>query len=123
MLKKFLSEVAEGLTPSTWWKHEELGTNTEASIELKGLFDGEACFQTPKPIKLLNRICDLGTEEDSLVLDFFAGSGTTGAACLELERRFILVDSNPQAIEVMKKRFETQTSIEWVDTINTQEPK
>jgi adenine-specific DNA-methyltransferase len=97
MLKKFLSEVAEGLTPSTWWNHEDFGTNKEASIELKGLFDGEACFQTPKPIKLLNRICDLGTEEDSLVLDFFGGSGTTAHAILGKNasdggnRRFILV--------------------------------
>jgi len=45
MLKKFLSEVKEGLTPSTWWNHEAFGTNKEASIELKELFDGEACFR------------------------------------------------------------------------------
>lgn len=97
MLKKFLSEVAEGLTPSTWWSHEEFGTNKEASLELKALFDGDACFQTPKPLRLLNRICALGTKEDSLVLDFFAGSGTTAHAVIECnardggKRRFILV--------------------------------
>jgi len=97
MLKKFLSEVAEGLTPSTWWNHKDFGTNKEASIELKDLFDGDACFQTPKPIKLLKKICDLGADEDSLVLDFFAGSGTTAHAVLSTNatdggsRRFILV--------------------------------
>ena len=97
MLKKFLAEVTEGLTPSTWWKHEDFGTNKEASLELKSLFDGEACFQTPKPIKLLKRICTLGTDKDSLVLDFFAGSGTTAHAVIASnaadggERRFIIV--------------------------------
>ncbi len=97
MLKKFLSEVSEGLTPSTWWNHDDFGTNKEASIELKNLFDGAACFQTPKPVKLLNRICALGTEDDSLVLDFFGGSGTTAHAVFGSNvsdggnRRFILV--------------------------------
>jgi len=97
MLKKYLSEVADGLTPSTWWNHEDFGTNKEASIELKDMFDGDACFQTPKPIKLLRKICGLGTEDDGLVLDFFAGSGTTGHAVFETNasdggnRRFILV--------------------------------
>ena len=49
------------------------------------------------------------------VLDFFAGSGTTGAACLELGRQFILVDNNPQALQVMRKRFAGFDNIEWVD--------
>jgi site-specific DNA-methyltransferase (adenine-specific) len=48
------------------------------------------------------------------VLDFFAGSGTTGAACLELRRDFTLVDDNPQALEVMEKRFAGVAGIEWV---------
>jgi site-specific DNA-methyltransferase (adenine-specific) len=48
------------------------------------------------------------------VLDFFAGSGTTGAVCLELGRHFIMVDNNPQALEVMAERFKGHTDIEWV---------
>jgi adenine-specific DNA-methyltransferase len=109
MLKKFLSEVEEGLTPSTWWSHEECGTNKEASLELKDLFDGEACFQTPKPLRLLRRICDLGADRDGIVLDFFAGSGTTAHAVFAANvadsgaRRFLLVQlpepltaSNPE---------------------------
>jgi site-specific DNA-methyltransferase (adenine-specific) len=50
-----------------------------------------------------------------MVLDFFAGSGTTGAACLELGRRFILVDENPEALEVMARRFLGVSDIEWVN--------
>ncbi len=97
MLKKFLSDVADGLTPSTWWGHNEFGTNKEASLELKRLFDGEACFQTPKPEKLLRKICALASTDDEIVLDFFSGSGTTGHAVLAQNaidggsRRYILV--------------------------------
>jgi adenine-specific DNA-methyltransferase len=87
MLKKFLSEIEEGLTPSTWWVHDEFGSNKEASIELKELFDGGAYFQTPKPTKLLKRICALTTSGDDLVMDFFAGSGTMGACRLGPESR------------------------------------
>jgi adenine-specific DNA-methyltransferase len=64
---------------------------------LTRLFNGEACFQTPKPVKLLNRICTLGAKENSLVLDFFAGSGTTAHAIFSTNasdggnRRFILI--------------------------------
>jgi adenine-specific DNA-methyltransferase len=97
MLKKYLSEVEDALTPSTWWEHDAFGSNKEASIELKELFGGDAYFQTPKPVKLLTRICELSTDTASLVLDFFAGSGTTAQAVLELNqhdggnRKFILV--------------------------------
>jgi len=109
MLKKYLAEVEEGLTPSTWWSHEECGTNKEASIELKDVFDGDACFQTPKPLRLLRRICDLAAGRDGIVLDFFGGSGTTAHALFAANvadngaRRFILVQlpepldaSNPE---------------------------
>jgi adenine-specific DNA-methyltransferase len=97
MLKKFLSEVREGLTPSTWWTHEEFGSNKEASLELKALFGGESFRLTPKPTKLVTRMCELVSEYDSIVLDFFAGSGTTAHAVLDLNnqdggnRKFILV--------------------------------
>lgn len=97
MLKKFLSEMEDGLTPSTWWVHDKFGSNKEASLELKELFDGGAYFQTPKPTKLLKRICSLVTSGEDIVMDFFAGSGTMGHAvwAQNLEdsgsRRFVLV--------------------------------
>jgi site-specific DNA-methyltransferase (adenine-specific) len=61
---------------------------------------------------VLERIVRASSNPGDLVLDFFAGSGTTGAACLALGRRFILVDSNPQALEVMRKRFSAE-DINW----------
>ena len=97
MLKKFLSEIEDGLTPNTWWTHQECGSNKEASIALKELFEGKAVFETPKPVKLLRRIIQLFAEEDSLIVDFFGGSGTTGHAVFEANhedggrRRFLLV--------------------------------
>ena len=97
MLKKFLSDVQDGLTPSTWWDHQAFGTNKEASLELKEMFGGEAFFDTPKPVRLVRRMCELATGDDDFVLDFFAGSGTTAHAVLDLNKRdggnrkFILV--------------------------------
>ena len=62
-------------------------------------------YPTQKPLGILRRILQASSKPDDLVLDFFGGSGSTGAAALELDRRFVLVDQNPEAIEVMKKRF------------------
>ncbi|WP_136526316.1 site-specific DNA-methyltransferase [Geomonas ferrireducens] len=119
MLKKFLSEVEDGLTPNTWWKHEDFGSNKEASLELKQLFGGDAYFQTPKPTKLLKKICELVEDRDAVILDFFAGSGTTGHAVLDLNkqdggnRKFILVqlpepterEDYPTIAEITKERL------------------
>ncbi len=69
-------------------------------------------YPTQKPLGVLERIIRASSNPGDLVLDFFAGSGTTGAACLKLGRRFILVDNNPQAIEVMQKRFANE-DVEW----------
>ncbi|MBW7904804.1 MAG: site-specific DNA-methyltransferase [Phycisphaerae bacterium] len=96
MLKAFLSEASEGVTPNTWWSHEFAGHNKEATLEVKALFDGASPFDTAKPVKLIKRMLETFTEPDSIVLDFFAGSGTTGHAVLEMNqqdggsRRFIL---------------------------------
>lgn len=93
MLKKFISEMAAGLTPNTWWPHEEYGSNKEASIDLKRMFgDRPDVFQNPKPEKLLQRILTLSTLPGDLVLDSFAGSGTTGAVAHKMGRRWIMVE-------------------------------
>ncbi|MCW5829130.1 MAG: site-specific DNA-methyltransferase [Deltaproteobacteria bacterium] len=97
--KRFLSDVG-GVIADTWWTHEESGHNDEAKKEIKQIFPGaESAFDTPKPVRLLHRILGLATstEDDETVLDFFAGSGTTGHAVLDLNkedggnRKFILV--------------------------------
>ncbi|MEH2157096.1 site-specific DNA-methyltransferase [Nostoc sp.] len=96
-LKLFLSEVRDGLIPHNWWTHDESGNTDEAKKELEKLFD-VAPFDTPKPTRLLKKIIQIANvAEDDIVLDFFAGSGTTAQAVLELnnedgiKRNFILV--------------------------------
>ena len=73
-------------------------------------------YPTQKPLGILRRILQASSQPGDLVLDFFGGSGSTGAAALELDRRFILVDQNPEAIEVMKRRF-TGKDIPFVEGI------
>lgn len=94
--KSFLSEVKSGVTPVTIWKHEEVGHNHEANNQLKHLHMS-GVFNNPKPTRLLNQALMLATADKNIVLDFFAGSGTTGQAVMDLnaqdggQRKFILV--------------------------------
>jgi len=93
MLKKFLAEMNDALTANTWWTHEEAGSNKEASIDLKKMFgDRSDVFQNPKPEKLIQRILTLSTSPGDLVLDSFAGSGTTGAVAHKMGRRWMMVE-------------------------------
>ena len=96
-------KAARGKFPTDTWWHTIVGTNSK---EKTG-------YPTQKPVGVLRRIVAASSKPGDLVLDFFAGSGTIGDVCLELGRRFILVDNNPQAIVVMEKRFEGEDSIEW----------
>lgn len=95
---RYLSEV-NGLVPWTWWPHDEVGHTDEARKEIREWLDTQTAFQTPKPLRLLDRILRLSTGPDDLILDFFAGSGTTAHAVMKLNaedggrRRFILVSS------------------------------
>lgn len=97
MLKAFLEESERGLKPHTWWEFEFAGHNKEATLEMKDLFDGDSPFDTPKPVRLLKRITDAFCGKDDLILDFFAGSGTTGHAVMAQNaadggnRKFVLV--------------------------------
>jgi len=70
-------------------------------------------YPTQKPLRIARRIVAASSRPGDLVLDCFAGSGTTGAACLELGRRFLLVDDNPAALRVMARRFARVDGIEW----------
>lgn len=100
-LKRFLSEVKQGIVPQTLWTYQEVGHTQEAKKELVAICDFEdsaSVFITPKPTRLIKRILEIATDKDSLVLDSFAGSGTTGHAVLDMNktdggnRRFILVE-------------------------------
>jgi adenine-specific DNA-methyltransferase len=88
---RYLSEV-EGLVPLTWWPHEEVGHNDEAKKDAYSLLGKEAAFATPKPERLLSRIIHIATNPGDLVLDSFAGSGTTGAVAHKKGRRWIMVE-------------------------------
>ena len=79
-------------------------------------------YPTQKPLGVLRRIVQASSPPGGLVADFFAGSGTTGAASLELDRRFLLVDDNPQAFETMQRRFAGQPNVTFDDTRPTTAP-
>lgn len=94
---RYLSEV-DGFVPWSWWPHEEVGHTDESRKEIQEIFGTQTAFDTPKPTRLIQRILQIATDKDSLVLDSFAGSGTTGHAVLKQNaedggnRRFILVE-------------------------------
>ena len=97
-------KAARGKLPTDTWWHTIVATNSK---EKTG-------YPTQKPLGIIRRIIRASSNPGDLVLDFFAGSGTTGASCLELGRRFILVDNNPQSLQVMLKRFGENSEIEWI---------
>lgn len=115
-MKRFITDVKEGIVPLTIWKYSDVGHNQEAMQELKNLFDGESYFDTPKPTKLISQILKLSTKENDLILDFFAGSGTTAHAVMDLnsedngDRKYICVqwaENTPEKSEAKKAGYET----------------
>ena len=97
-------KAARGKLPTDTWWHTIVPTN---GLERTG-------YPTQKPLGVVTRIVQASSRPGDLVLDFFAGSGTTGEACIANKRRFILVDDNPEALEVMARRFEGLRGIRWV---------
>jgi adenine-specific DNA-methyltransferase len=89
--KIYLSEVKQGVVPQTYWGYEEVGHTQDAKKEIVTLFGGDV-FSTPKPEKLMQRIVGLATDPGDLILDSFAGSGTTGAVAHKMGRRWIMVE-------------------------------
>ncbi|MGH0601015.1 DNA methyltransferase [Bacillus mycoides] len=89
-MKRFLSDVKQGITPLTIWSYSEVSHNQDARNEILGLNIDE--FATPKPEKLLQRIIHLGSNENDIVLDFFMGSSTTQAVAMKMNRRFIGIE-------------------------------
>lgn len=105
-LKRYLNEVQQGRVPITWWPFEEVGHNDEANKELSALFESKTPFDTPKPTRLIKRIMQIGSSEDSIILDFFSGSSTTADAILQMnaenvssKRRYIMVQWEEEIAE------------------------
>jgi len=98
IIKRYLSEVQEGIVPRTWWSADDAGHNQEAKRDhLNKLLVGIEPFPTPKPERLLQRILEIATNPGDLVLDSFAGSGTTGAVAHKMGRRWIMVELGEHA--------------------------
>lgn len=111
-VKNFLAE-AKGVSSWTWWSNDEVGHNQEAKREILEILGGEVSeiFSTPKPVRLIERIVRVATNPGDIVLDFFAGSGTTAQAVLNLNRedggnrQFILVSSTEATADAPYKNL------------------
>lgn len=109
IFKIYLKDV-QGRVPETIWFGKDVGTTRDGKSVLKELFGGEAPFETPKPVEIIKRILKIITDENEIVLDSFAGSGTTAHAVLELNkedggnRKFILVEQEDYANNITAER-------------------
>ncbi len=107
--KTYLNE-REGHVPWTWWTNKEVGHNQEAKKEIIEILGSSTAFDTPKPTRLIKRILQIATDENSIVLDSFAGSGTTAQAVLEQNmedggnRKFILIECEDYADTITAER-------------------
>jgi len=128
--KRFLSDVKDGVVPQTLWLHKDVGNTQEAKKEIISILnfeDSEDVFITPKPSRLIKRILEISTNKDSIILDSFAGSGTTAQAVLELnkedggDRKFILVEQEDYANTMTAERV--RRVIEGVKTAKTENLK
>lgn len=104
-IKRFLTEVKDGVTPMTWWTRDDIGDNQEAKREIKKLFVDDV-FITPKSERLLYRILTIATNEGDLVLDSFLGSGTTTAVAHKMRRRWIGIELGNHAYTHCKLRMD-----------------
>ena len=107
-LKRFLSEVQQGIVPTTIWSYQEVGHNQQAKQDIKRMLGNKVMpFDTPKPVALIMKILRIATDKDSIILDSFAGSGTTGHAVLRLNkedkgnRKFILIEMVPEIMQTI----------------------
>lgn len=116
-MKRFLSELRKsGVTPMTLWKYTEVGHSQDATKDLAKIFDGKKYFDYPKPVELIKRCISIYSDPDSIVLDFFSGSGTTAHAVMQLNaedgghRKFIcvqLAEDTPEDSEARKAGYKT----------------
>ena len=104
-VKRFLSDVKQGMTAMTIWKYTEVGHTQEAKKEVKA-FHSESVFSTPKPERLIERILTLASNKGDLVLDSFLGSGTTAAVAHKMGRRYIGIEMGAHAYTHCKIRLD-----------------
>lgn len=97
-LKRFLNEV-RGRVPQTLWLYAEVGHNQTGKNEIQALFPGIAAFVTPKPERLIKRLLQVGTKPGDIVLDCFAGSGTTAGVAHKMGRRWVTVEKEASTVE------------------------
>lgn len=109
-IKRYLNEVAD-LVPRTLWKKEAVGSNRSSKNEQRSIFSGSASFETPKPSSLIERIIQIAATPNDIVLDSFAGSGTTGHAVMKLNledsglRRFVMIETEDYAETLTAERI------------------
>ena len=109
-IKRYLSEVSGGIVPQTLWEYGDVGHTQDAKKELKQVFGGDMPFSTPKPHLLIERVIKIASNPDSIILDSFAGSGTTAHAVLNMNkidaghRQFILVEMEDYADNTTAER-------------------
>lgn len=104
-IKRFLSEVRQGVVPETIWTYEEVGHTQEAKQQIVRILpDAANVFNTPKPTRLIERVIQIASNPGDLILDSFAGSGTTGQASIRLNRKFILVEIDPVIASTITRR-------------------
>ena len=120
-VKRFLSEM-EGMVPWTWWDHQSSGHSQEGLKEGSDLFSREGAFSTQKPVRLIQKLLHIISNSSDLVLDYFAGSGTTGHAVINLnrddngKRKYILVEQGEYFDTVLKPRVQKVVySADWKD--------
>lgn len=97
-IKRYLSEVGD-LVPRTFWDFMDVGSNGTSSREIRKLFPDIAVFATPKPEGLIERILQIGSKPGDIVLDSFAGSGTTAAVAQKMHRRWVTVERSRDTVE------------------------
>lgn len=120
-IKRFLSEVQQGVVAGTWWDNKDVGSTRESKKEAVAL-SGDDAFATPKPERLIHRILTVATNPGDIVLDSFAGSGTTGAVAHKMRRKWIMVElgqhCNTHIVPRLKKVIDGQDSGGITETVD-----
>ncbi|MCK6530440.1 site-specific DNA-methyltransferase [Myxococcota bacterium] len=103
-IKRYVTDVGD-LVPRTLWTKDQVGSNRTSKNELRGLFPGVTSFDTPKPERLIQRVLQIATAPGDLILDSFAGSGTTGAVAHKMGRRWIMAELGSNAVAFVQPRL------------------